>query len=134
MYRRPSLSEYVIARLITLVIFVTFIFSFILIITPDEFKNIYFYISIFVASQIILLISVYYGTKCISKELKNVEDYLSGVIIKIKEKIKVTKITRVISLAMTYSLSDGRLYIATLNYFPSSSRTCFFNLLISLVY
>ena len=82
MYRRPSLSEYVIARLITLVIFVTFIFSFILIITPDEFKNIYFYISIFVASQIILLISVYYGTKCISKELKNVEDYLSGAIIK----------------------------------------------------
>ncbi len=82
MYRRPSLSEYVIARLITLVIFVTFIFSFILIITPDEFKNIYFYITLFVASQILMLISVYYGTKRISKELKNVEDYLSGATIK----------------------------------------------------
>jgi len=78
MYRRPSLSEYVIARLITLIIFLTFLFSFILIITPDEFKNIYFYITLFIASQIVLLISVYYGTKQISKELQNVEDYLSG--------------------------------------------------------
>ena len=78
MYRRPSLSEYVIARLITLVIFVTFLFSFILLVTPDEFKNIYFYITLFTASQIVLLISVYYGTKRVSKELKNVEDYLSG--------------------------------------------------------
>ena len=78
MYRRPSLSEYVIARLITLVIFVTFLFSFILVVTPDKFKNIYFYITLFSASQIVLLISVYYGTKRVSKELKNVEDYLSG--------------------------------------------------------
>jgi len=78
MYRRPSLSEYVIARLITLVIFVTFIFSLILVVTPDKFKNIYFYITLFTASQIVLLISVYYGTKRVAKELKNVEDYLSG--------------------------------------------------------
>ncbi len=78
MYRRPSLSEYVIARLITLVIFVTFLFSFILLVTPDKFKSIYFYITLFTASQIVLLISVYYGTKQVSKELKNVEDYLSG--------------------------------------------------------
>ena len=81
MYRRPSLSEYVIARLITLVIFITFLFSFILVITPDEFKNNYFYIILFVSSQILLLASVYYGTKRISKELKNVEDYLAGATI-----------------------------------------------------
>jgi len=78
MYRRPSLSQYVIARLITIVIFVTLLFSIILFITPEEFKNNYFYITLFIASQILLLISVYHGTKRVSKELKNVEKYLSG--------------------------------------------------------
>ncbi len=78
MYRRPSLSQYVIARLITIVIFVTLLFSIILFITPEEFKNNYFYITLFIASQILLLISVYHGTKRVSKELKNVETYLSG--------------------------------------------------------
>ncbi len=78
MYRRPSLSQYVIARLITIVIFVTLLFSIILFMTPEEFKNNYFYITLFIASQILLLISVYHGTKRVSKELKNVETYLSG--------------------------------------------------------
>ena len=78
MYRRPSLSQYVIARLITIVIFVTLLFSLILFNTPEEFKNNYFYIALFIASQILLLVSVYKGTKRVSKELKNVEKYLSG--------------------------------------------------------
>ena len=78
MYRRPSLSQYVIARLITIVIFVTLLFSLILFVVPDEFKNNYFYIALFIASQILLLVSVYHGTKRVSKELKNVEKYLSG--------------------------------------------------------
>ena len=78
MYRRPSLSQYVIARLITIVLFITLLFSLIIFIVPESFKNNYFYITLFIASQILLLISVYHGTKRVSKELKNVEKYLSG--------------------------------------------------------
>ena len=80
MYERPSLSEYVIARLITIVIFVTAIFTLILFFTPAEYKNNAFYISLFIASQMLLLTSVYYGTKRVAKELKNVENYLSGAV------------------------------------------------------
>ena len=77
MYRRPTLSEYVIARLITIVIFITTLFVLILFLVPEIYKNIYFYIILFIASQILLLMSVYYGTKRVSKELKNVENYLT---------------------------------------------------------
>ena len=78
MYNRPSLSEYVIARLITLVIFITTLFTLILILTPEKYQNIYFYVTLFIASQILLLTSVYYGTKRVSRELKSVESYLTG--------------------------------------------------------
>jgi len=78
MYRRPSLSEYVIARLITLVIFITALFTLILVLTPEKYQNIYFHVTLFIASQVLLLTSVYYGTKRVAKELKNVEEYLSG--------------------------------------------------------
>ena len=77
MYKRPTLSEYVIARLITIVIFITILFVLILLLTPENYKNTYFYIILFVVSQLLLLVSVYYGTKRVSKELKNVEHYLS---------------------------------------------------------
>jgi signal transduction histidine kinase len=77
MYKRPTLSEYVIARLITIVIFITTLFVLILFLVPETYKNTYFYIILFIISQILLLISVYYGTKRVSKELKNVENYLS---------------------------------------------------------
>jgi signal transduction histidine kinase len=77
MYRRPTLSEYVLARLITIVIFITTLFVLILFLVPEIYKNTYFYIVLFIVSQILLLMSVYYGTKRVSKELKNVENYLS---------------------------------------------------------
>ena len=77
MYRRPTLSEYVIARLITIVIFITTLFILILFLVPETYKSTYFYIALFIVSQILLLMSVYYGTKRVSKELKNVENYLS---------------------------------------------------------
>jgi len=48
-----------------------------LFLVPETYKNTYFYIILFVVSQILLLMSVYYGTKRVSKELKNVENYLS---------------------------------------------------------
>jgi len=77
MYKRPTLSEYVIARLITIAIFVTILFVLILLLVPETYKSTYFYITLFIASQMLLLSSVYYGTKRVSNELKNVEGYLS---------------------------------------------------------
>ena len=77
MYKRPTLSEYVIARLITIVIFITTLFVLILFFVPETYKNIYFYSILFIVSQVLLLMSVYYGTKRVSKELKNVENYLT---------------------------------------------------------
>ena len=77
MYKKPTLSEYVLARLITLVIFITTLFVLILLFVPESYKNNYFYIVLFIVSQVFLLMSVYYGTKQVSKELKNVEKYLS---------------------------------------------------------
>jgi len=77
MYKRPTLSEYVIARLITIAIFVTTLFVLILLLVPETYKSTYFYIALFIASQVVLLSSVYYGTKRVSNELKNVEGYLS---------------------------------------------------------
>ncbi|CAA6817051.1 MAG: Histidine kinase [uncultured Sulfurovum sp.] len=77
MYNRPTLSEYVLARLITIVIFITTLFALILFLVPEEYKSTFFYIALFMASQILLLGSVYYATTRVSKELKNVENYLS---------------------------------------------------------
>lgn len=78
MYKRPTLSEYVLARLITLVIFITTLFLLILFVVPESYKSTPFYIVLFIFSQMLLLMSVYYGTKRISKELKHVEAYLSA--------------------------------------------------------
>ncbi len=77
MYKRPTLSEYVIVRLITIVLFVSTFFVLTLVLVPAEYKNMLFYIVLFVASQILLLMSVYLGTKRISKELKMVENNLN---------------------------------------------------------
>lgn len=79
MYQRPSLTEYVIARLITIVIFVTTLYTLAIVLVPQEYQNILFHILLFILSQILLLTSVYVGAKRVRRELKNVERYLSGV-------------------------------------------------------
>jgi len=78
MYSRPSLTEYVIARVITIVIFVTAIYGLALVLTPLEYQFVGFHITLFILSQILLVVSVYFGAKRVSRELKNVENYLSG--------------------------------------------------------
>lgn len=79
MYNLPSLTEYVIARLITVVIFITTLYTLAIVLIPQEYQNNTFHILLFVGSQILLLTSVYVGAKRIRKELKNVDNYLSGV-------------------------------------------------------
>jgi len=77
MYKRPTLSEYVVARLITLIIFTTTIFTLIIYLTPESYKSIYFYVTLFFFSQIIFLFSVAYRTKRLSGELKKVENFIN---------------------------------------------------------
>jgi len=64
---------------------VTIFFALILFFTPENYKNNYFYIALFIASQMLILSSVYYRTKRISKELKKVEHYLSGEVKKLDD-------------------------------------------------
>ena len=78
-YNRPSLTEYVIARLITIVIFITTLYTLAIVLVPQEYQNSAFHIILFILSQILLLTSVYVGAKRVRRELKNVENYLSGV-------------------------------------------------------
>ena len=78
MYKRPSLTEYVIARIITIVIFITTLYTLAIVLVPIEYQNSAFHIILFIASQILLIGSVYFGAKRVRYELKNVEEYLSG--------------------------------------------------------
>jgi signal transduction histidine kinase len=78
MYKRPSLTEYVIARIITIVIFITTLYTLAIVLVPIEYQNGAFHIVLFIASQILLIASVYLGAKRLRYELKNVEEYLSG--------------------------------------------------------
>jgi len=77
-YKRPSLTEYVIARLITIIIFVTTIYIVAIVFVPIEYQNSWFHIGLFILSLLIILFSVYIGSKRVTKELKKVEKYLSG--------------------------------------------------------
>lgn len=79
MYTRPSLTQYVVARLITIFIFVTSLYILATVIVPKEFQNTAFHLSLFVISLLLVLGSVYIGAKRVKRELKVVEKYLSGV-------------------------------------------------------
>jgi len=78
MYKRPSLTEYVIARIITIVIFITTFYTLAIVLVPIAYQNSAFHIVLFIASQILLIGSVYVGAKRVRYELKSVEEYLSG--------------------------------------------------------
>ncbi len=66
-------------RLLGIVAVVTFLYSFLMIITPQEYQSSTFHIVLFLLSQFIILTWVYMNAKKVHRELKNVEKYLSGV-------------------------------------------------------
>ena len=78
MDRRPSLTQYIIARLITIAIFLTIFYTLLIVLIPQEYQNSFFHISIFILTQTLLLSSVYIGEKRVKRELKSVENYLSA--------------------------------------------------------
>ncbi len=78
-HKRPSLTEYVIARLVTIIIFLTSIYAFSLFLIPKAYQSTLFHILFFMLSLLLILGSVFIDIKRIKKELKMVEQYLSGV-------------------------------------------------------
>ena len=77
-YRSPSLTEYVVARMISIVVFVTILYTLAIVLIPENYQNCAFHIILFVLSQTLLIVSIYIGAKRVHKELENVEEYLSG--------------------------------------------------------
>lgn len=75
---QPSLSKYVLVRVTLISLLVTAFYSFVISIIPLEYQNSAFHIYFFIFSQILIIIWVFLGAKQISRELKNVERYLSG--------------------------------------------------------
>ena len=67
------------ARLITIAIFITILYSLALVLVPVEYQNSAFHVVLFLLSQILMLGSVFIGVKRVRRELKTVESYLSGV-------------------------------------------------------
>ena len=79
MYNRPSITQYVVARLITIIIFATIVYVLALLLVPEERQTKEFHIFLFVSGMLLILFSVYNGARRIKRELKIVEKYLSGV-------------------------------------------------------
>ncbi|HHS93253.1 MAG TPA: HAMP domain-containing histidine kinase [Campylobacterales bacterium] len=77
MHKAPSLSEYVVARLITLIIITTTLFTLVIYLTPESYKSIGFYALLFFLSQVLFLMAVVYRTRYFSKELKKVEQMIT---------------------------------------------------------
>jgi len=78
MSTQPSLSKYVLIRIVIIAFFVTGLYSFVIVSVPLEYQNTIFHIVLFFLAQLLLIVSVFFGAKQVSRELKNVEKYLSG--------------------------------------------------------
>ncbi|MCK5854852.1 MAG: HAMP domain-containing histidine kinase [Sulfurovaceae bacterium] len=79
MYKKPSLSAYIRAKLVTIVIFEVLLYSLSLILIPQEYQNHYFHVSFFILSLLVMFYFVYSIILEIKKELKLLEKYLSGI-------------------------------------------------------
>ncbi len=67
------------ARLITIAIVLTVLYLLAMVLVPEEYQNGTFHIVLLLTSEVLLLTSVFFGTKRVRRELKTLERYLSGV-------------------------------------------------------
>ena len=79
MYKKPSLSAYIRAKLVTIVIFEVLLYSLSLILIPVKYQTHYFHVSFFILSLLIMFYFVYSMVLEIKKELKLLEKYLFGI-------------------------------------------------------
>ncbi len=76
---RPSLTKYVIVRLVFISIFITIIYAIALIVVPYDYQTYWFHIGLFILLLLAVIAFIYRGTKKVKRELKLVKNYLSGV-------------------------------------------------------
>jgi len=78
MSRRPTLTEYVVLRTITVIVSVTALYVMVMLFTPIQYQTPIFHLSLFLSSQFLLVIAAYFGARQLRRELTKVENYLSG--------------------------------------------------------
>jgi len=76
--RRPTLTEYVVVRTITVIVSVTALYIMVMLFTPTSYQTPIFHLSLFLVAQLFLVVAAYFGARQVRKELKKVEKYLSG--------------------------------------------------------
>ncbi len=76
-YKRPSLTEYVVLRLTMIIVVVTTLYIVALEMIPQSYQNSTFHILFFLFSLLLMLAAVYKGARRISRELRTIEQYLS---------------------------------------------------------
>ncbi len=76
---RPSLTKYVIVRLVIVSIFITIIYAFAIIVVLKDYKTYLFHIGLFIFLLLVIIVVIYRATIKVKQELNLVKKYLSGV-------------------------------------------------------
>lgn len=76
-YRRPHFTEYIMARLVTLAVFTTFVFSILVFISLPEGNIAYYVIALLVLGFSIFIYAIHRGASRMQKELLIINDYLN---------------------------------------------------------
>ena len=79
MFSKPKFTEYVMARLVTLGVFVFILFSVSLVVVMDEQKDMIYAISLLGLAFVIFIFSIYRGAKRMQHELEVINQYLKNL-------------------------------------------------------
>jgi len=78
-YRRPHFTEYIMARLVTLAVFVSFVFSIVFFIFLPEGNTAYYAIMILISGFIVFIYAIYRGARRMENELHIINTYLDNL-------------------------------------------------------
>jgi two-component system phosphate regulon sensor histidine kinase PhoR len=79
MYRRPHFTEYIMARLVTLAVFTSFVFSILfLILIPDD-NTAFIAMGVLILGFSVFIYAIYRGAGRMQKELHIINTYLENI-------------------------------------------------------
>lgn len=78
-YRRPHFTEYIMARLVTLAVFVSFVFSIVFFIFLPEGNTAYYALTILILGFIVFIYAIYRGARRMENELHVINTYLANL-------------------------------------------------------
>ena len=78
MFTKPKFTEYVMARLVTLGVFIFILFSVLLVIALNSQKDVLFSIMLLGLAFVIFIFSIYRGAKRMQNELEVINKYLKN--------------------------------------------------------